>query len=473
MISRIKEYIREKSLLKYGDGVVVGLSGGADSVCLFRVLVSLREEYGLSLYAVHVNHGIRGAEAERDERFSESLAKKYGVPCTVYRYDVPSLSSGWKMTEEEAGRRVRYEAFETEREIRSAAYIAVAHHKNDQAETILFRMCRGTGIKGMTGIPAKRDNIIRPLLCVDRREIELYLGNIGQEYVSDSTNDMETYDRNRLRRCIIPEFEKINPSAVTHICAMSDKLSEIYEWYDGECGRLYDELVLRDGNDVQISAVKLAGLNGAAASEIVRRMIDSLTSSLKDIENRHIAEICGLAHMQSGKRLHLPYSIVAERQYEYIRLYRECLEEPEHSDIVVTLDKIKKCGKMECVLRDIYLPEDMRYEDTLKISLVTKKYDPKMDTIPKNNCTKWFDCDRMKDKMVFRRPRDNDYYYIGDGRRKKVSRYMIDEKIPRRYRNRMFVLAAEDNVLYIVGGRAGNGFYVDENSKNILEIDIL
>ncbi len=473
MISKIKKYINEKNMLEYGDSVVVGLSGGADSVCLFRILVSLREEYGLILYAVHVNHGIRGGEAECDEHFSESLAEKYDVPCTVYRYDVPSLSRKWKMTEEEAGRRARYEAFEAERERRGAACIAVAHHKNDQAETILFRMCRGTGIKGMIGIPSKRDNIIRPLLCVDRKGIESYLNSVGQYYVSDSTNDNEIYDRNRMRKFIIPELEKINPSAVSHICAMSEKLSEIYDWYDGECGRLYSELVSREGNALQIRGEDLAGLKGAVASEIVRKMIGNLTESLKDIENRHIEGIRGLAVMQSGKRLHLPYSIVAEKQYGNIRLYTECMEEPENIEIDISLDKIINSRNREWILRDIYLPENMRYEEELKIRIVIKKYNREMDIVPKNSCTKWFDCDKMKDKMVFRRPRDNDYYYIGDGRRKKVSRYMIDEKIPRRYRNRLIVLAAGDNVLYIVGGRTGSGCYVDENSKDILSIDIL
>lgn len=470
MLSKIKDYIRNKELLNHGDGVIVGLSGGADSVCLFRVLVSLRDEYGLSLYAVHVNHGIRGEEAARDEEFCRSLAQRYDVPCTMYGYDIPALSLSWKMTEEEAGRRARYEAFEKERENRGAVCTAVAHHKNDQAETVLFRMCRGTGIRGMTGIPAKRDTIIRPLLCVDRNEIEEYLNNMGQEYMSDSTNETETYDRNRLRKRVIPELEKINPSAVSHICALSDRLTEIYEWYCGECGRLYDELVFRDGNAVQISVEALAGLNRAAASEIIRKMIGSLTTGLKDIENRHITGICALTCMQSGKRINLPYSIIAERQYGYIRLYHEFAEEAENCDIVVSLDALEGCGKSEYTLNDIYLPEDMKYTDTLKIILRVRDYNPKTDTITKNNCTKWFDCDKMKDKMMFRRPRCNDFYYMGDGRRKKVSRYMIDEKIPRRYRDRIVVLADGDNVLYIVGGRAGAGCYVDENSKNILEV---
>lgn len=470
MIEKIKEYIREKDLLQYGDSVVAGLSGGADSVCLFRLLVSLREEYGLTLYAVHVNHGIRGGEAARDEYFSEALAKKYGVQYSVYRYNVPLLSSGWKITEEEAGRRVRYEAFETERSKRGAVRIAVAHHKNDQAETILFRMCRGTGIKGMTGIPAKRDNIIRPLLCVDRHEIEMYLESLKQDYVNDSTNGIAVYDRNRLRKYIIPETEKINPAAVSHICEMADKLSEIYEWYDGECDRLYRKLVSCDRDSLQIKADRLCGLNRAAAAGIVRKMIENLTSSLKDIENRHITEIIGLTCMQSGKEIHLPYSLVAERQYEYIRLYTEHGKEPRDSDITVDIGKISYGGKKEYILHDIYLPAEGNYADTLKISFEVKEYNALTDTIPKNNCTKWFDCGKMKDKLVFRRPRENDYYTMGDSRRKKVSRYMIDEKIPRRYRSSLFVLAEDDNVLYIAGGRTGNGCYVDEHSGNILEV---
>lgn len=473
MIEKVREYIGEKGLLSYGGSVVVGLSGGADSVCLFRILISLREEYGISLYAVHVNHGIRGAEAARDECFSVALAEKYGVQCAIYRYDVPLLSDKWKITEEEAGRRVRYEAFETELGRRGGGRIAVAHHKNDQAETILFRMCRGTGIKGMAGIPARRGNIIRPLLCVGRNEIEMYLEGIGQDYVLDATNEIVRYDRNRLRKYIIPETEKINSSAVSHICEMAERISGVYEWYEDECERLYGELVSHEGNSLKINAGELCSLNGAAAAGVVRKMIERLASGLKDIENRHIKGILGLAGMQSGKEIHLPYSVIAERQYEYIRLYRDCggQEEPG-SIIIIDMDKITADGREEYTLHDIYMPNEKKYADTLKITFGMREYNVLADTVPKNDCTKWFDCGKIKGKLVLRRPGDNDYYIIGDSHTKKVSRYMIDEKIPRQYRDRIFVLAEGDNILYIVGGRTGSGCYVDGDTGNILEITL-
>ena len=177
-IKKVDDYIIKNELIGYGDGIVLGLSRGADSVCLLRVLCLLRDKYKLTIHAVHVNHGIRGNEAKRDEEFSLKLANECGVSCHVVHADIPALAIKWKMTEEEAGRKVRYEEFAKASESLNCKLLAVAHHANDQAETVLFRMCRGTGIKGMCGMLPKRDNIIRPLLCVTMGEIYDFLNDI-------------------------------------------------------------------------------------------------------------------------------------------------------------------------------------------------------------------------------------------------------------------------------------------------------
>ena len=322
MLDKVRELITKENLIKYGDHIVIGLSGGADSVCLFRVLVSLREEYNLTLYAVHVNHGIRGKEADDDEAFSAALAESFGVEFRSFHYPVKELAVQWKMTEEEAGRTVRYRVFEEMKREKNADSIAVAHHQNDQAETVLFRMCRGTGMRGMRGILAKRDDIIRPLLCVSRDEIEDYLEDISQEYCSDHTNEDTDYNRNRIRNLILPELENINDRVVEHIYEMTVQVKDIYEWFESECDRYFDQYVEEEENGLRIKAESLLELPKPVKSEIIRKMIGSLTRSLKDIENRHITGIYDLTGMESGKSIRLPYELGACREYEYIRIYK-------------------------------------------------------------------------------------------------------------------------------------------------------
>ena len=170
---QIYQFIKEKNLLKAGDVCIVGVSGGADSICLLTVLAGLREKMELKLYAVHVNHMIRGTEADADESYVAEYCKKLGIPCDCYHIDVPQLAKKQKLTEEEAGRNARYGAFSqtADRCGLSDYKVAVAHNKNDVAETVLLNMVRGTGIAGMAGIPVKRDRIVRPLLSCTRQEI--------------------------------------------------------------------------------------------------------------------------------------------------------------------------------------------------------------------------------------------------------------------------------------------------------------
>ena len=185
---KVKSFIEDNGLVKYGDKIIAGVSGGADSVFLFLVLVALAGEYNLSLCAVHINHGIRGEEALRDEKFTESFVQGLGYRCRIFYKDIPALAAELKVTEEEAGRKYRYECFESVRKELGYNKIAVAHHKDDQAETVLFQLLRGSGIKGLGGMRPKNGSIIRPLLGIRRAEIEEALMEEGTGYCIDSTN---------------------------------------------------------------------------------------------------------------------------------------------------------------------------------------------------------------------------------------------------------------------------------------------
>ena len=204
VINTIDEY----GMIKKDDCITAALSGGADSVCLLIILKELSDKYSFTLDALHINHCIRGKESDRDEEFCRNLCKKYDIPLTVIRTDVPAAAAESKKSLEETARDIRYQAFE--KHAGDKGKIATAHTVSDNAETVILNMARGTGLKGLCGIPPVRDNIIRPLIDVTRQQIEDYLKSMNQGFVTDSTNLSDDYTRNRIRHKIIPELLKIN-----------------------------------------------------------------------------------------------------------------------------------------------------------------------------------------------------------------------------------------------------------------------
>ena len=223
MTERIIGSIDTYSMLKGGERVTAALSGGADSVCLLLVLKELEEKYNIKVYAVHVNHCIRGEESDRDEQFCRDLCRKLGVELTVRRIDVPAYAADNKRSLEEAARDIRYSVFA---EVASGGKLATAHTASDSAETVILNLARGTGLKGICGIPPVRDNIIRPLIDVTRNDVENYLLKRGQNFITDSTNLSVDYTRNRIRHKIIPEILQINSGFYKTFCAELKIFSE-------------------------------------------------------------------------------------------------------------------------------------------------------------------------------------------------------------------------------------------------------
>lgn len=236
MRDKVLQTIRDGSLLEQGDRVTVGLSGGADSVALLCVLQELRCELGISLQAVHVNHCLRGAEADRDEAFCEALCRSIGVSFASVRCDVPAYCAGHRVSEEVGARVLRYEAL---RRAAAGGKIATAHHLEDHAETVLLNLVRGTALDGLCGIPLKRDDIIRPLLFCTRGEVEEYLSARGQSYCTDSTNLNDSTARNRLRHTVLPILCEMNPSFYRGVLRMTRALSADREFLDEQADALF------------------------------------------------------------------------------------------------------------------------------------------------------------------------------------------------------------------------------------------
>ena len=215
--------LRQYSLFSQGDRIAVGVSGGADSVALLRFLAALRPQFGWDLVVCHIHHGLRGAEADRDEHFVRALAEQLGLPCAVSRIDAAALALRDHISVEEAGRMARYAFFaQTAGE---GGRIATAHTLDDSIETVLMNLVRGTGLRGLCGIPRIRGNIVRPLLDCTRAEVEDYLGALGQPYCTDSTNLTDDYTRNRIRHDILPRLCALNPNFPGAMARMLPRLA--------------------------------------------------------------------------------------------------------------------------------------------------------------------------------------------------------------------------------------------------------
>lgn len=228
----VRETVSRYDMIPRGSRVIACLSGGADSVCLLRVLNMLRNELDFSLYAVHVNHCLRGEESDRDMRFCEELCKGLDIPLSVYHVDVKGYCEEKGTSTEEGARILRYGAFDEESQKLGGALIATAHNKGDNCETVIFNLARGTGIRGLRGIPPIRDSIIRPLLGVTRAEIEDFLTSLGQGFVTDSTNLTEEYSRNVIRHRVVPVLEGINVNFCVAVSRLSESAAEDEEYFE-------------------------------------------------------------------------------------------------------------------------------------------------------------------------------------------------------------------------------------------------
>ena len=252
MKNRVIETVKRYDMLKSGDTAVVGLSGGADSCALLLVLLDIKDELGLEIRACHINHNLRGSESDGDESFVRELCKERGVELTVFSIDVRGAAQKHESLEETA-RRLRYEKFEELCE--DGAKLATAHTANDNAETVLMNMIRGTGTKGLAGIPPVRGKFIRPLIACTREETEAYCAGKGVRFVTDSSNKSDDYTRNRIRHKVIPLLSEFNPSFISAVTRMTQAVGEDSAFLDSysrgcaeecACGKGYDSRKLRE-----------------------------------------------------------------------------------------------------------------------------------------------------------------------------------------------------------------------------------
>ncbi|MBR5336770.1 MAG: tRNA lysidine(34) synthetase TilS [Lachnospiraceae bacterium] len=438
-----------------GDVIGAGVSGGADSVCLLLMLSELKEKMGFNLFVVNVEHGIRGEESLSDSTFVEELCKKMRVP--FYRYDVnvPALAEELKISLEEAARKARYEAFGKACREHGATGIAIAHNMDDNAETVIHNMARGTSLTGLAGIRPVRDDIIRPLLCLTRSEIEEYLAAKGASFRTDSTNLSDEYTRNKIRHRIIPELENLNPGAPEHIMALSEDVSDALSVLGDLIARKKDGMAKNEAGEWRIDISLLDKEADYVQREIVKSLMASAAGGSKDIGRVHVNDALALCHKETGSRCSLSMGVEAEREYDSLIIRKTASE-----------DKGKNL--------DISVPVSVPgATDAGNISLRTSFADKNAIKIEKKTYTKLIDCDKIKGRLFLRHRRTGDMLAVNEaGGRISIKDYFINEKIPRSLRDKIWLLCDEEQVIWIVGYRLSEAFKIKEETVRVLELEI-
>ena len=442
MYQKVKAYVKKWHMLQKEDSVIAGISGGADSVCLLFMLLKLQKELGFALMAVHVNHGIRGAEAERDEAYVKRLCRQWNVRLKVYRENVPAYAKEHGMTEEEAGRDIRRTCFCKVLKEWGGTKIALAHHENDNVETLLWNLCSGTGIRGLGGIAPVNDVWIRPLLCVKRREIESYLKKRGISYCTDTTNADRRYMRNRIRMDVIPYLEDcVNTESVSHMGKTMERMYELEQYILEEVGQYKESCTgWKNGRRI-IRQTEYTKIPKALRDNVLHEILCETAGRRKDIEEVHVQMLRDLFTKQVGKRIDLPYGVTAIRTYEGVRFEKNIPEASYAGD-----------------------------ENEL-FSIRVFDREPGNVTFPEKIYTKWFDYDIIKNTVKIRHRIAGDSIVINRyGGRKKLKQYFTDQKVPQEDRDKIWIAADGDEVLWIVGYRQSQKYQITEKTTKILEI---
>lgn len=449
MYRKIREFAKKNNLFATGH-IVMGLSGGADSVCLFMVLKHFMEEFGFSFTAVHVHHGIRGAEADRDMEFCKKLCADNAIPLKIFCFDVLQYAKEHNITSEEAGRILRYQSFEKEAAEHENCTVAVAHHMNDQAETVLFNICRGSGIRGVRGMLPKRDYIIRPLLCCTREEIEHFLRENNQEYCTDSTNLENDYSRNKIRNTVLPFLcENINTRSVENIAMLANRAAETENYIEKIVNQKYELLA-----GAEAGGILLRGLDGEdeyIAGRLVRLTISKMTNSLKDITQLHIDKVLTLNTLQSGAKADIRQGLWAQKTTEGIMFFYKQEKSLETIEVVLPDENNPQTTAGNC----IFILENCKINKKIRNEVYTK----------------YFDYDRIINSLQIRTRRTGDVIAVDDsGHHKRLKQYFIDEKIPQPMRDEIPLLACKDHIVWVIGYRIGAEYKVTDTTERVLKV---
>ena len=438
---------------------MVALSGGPDSVCLLYILIKLREILGIEIGAAHLNHMLRGEDALGDEEYVNKLCKDLNIPCYIKQVDINKYARENKLSSEMAGRSVRYDLFDEIISKYGFNKIATAHNANDQAETILFRLMRGTGLEGLGGIKVSRDNkIIRPILCLSRNEVEDYIEKEGLNPRIDKTNFEKVYNRNKIRLDILPYIKKhFNADIVQTLNRMSTLLQKDNDYLERSAYKYYKKNCLKSKEHF-ILKKELFNEEEAITSRVIRNALTEYSKSNYDFEMKHISEIIHLARKNSGKKIDLPNKIYAENIYGDIYIKKRIKKQKIDNKNEIVINKNDINGKKV---------EFHNYK--LEFSII----DNNNLIYKKNSLKKFFNFDLIENFIVIRKRKDGDKMIpLGMKGTKKIKDIFIYAKVPKEQRDYIPIIEFDNNIAWLTGIKVSDEYKVNNNSKNILMISI-
>lgn len=443
---RVQEFIGKQQLLADDAGVLVALSGGADSVALLRILLSL----GYRCHAVHCNFHLRGEESDRDERFVTALCHTLGVECEVVNFDTLGYAAEQKVSIEMAARELRYREFERLRQAHGLDAIAVAHHQDDAVETLLLNLIRGAGINGLTGMKVRNGHVVRPLLCLTRDEVINYLDHLGQPYVTDSTNLTDAYARNKVRLNLLPLMQQINPAAKENIMQAALHLGEAATIYNKVIEETKTRLVTThaEGIDIEIAALLDTEVPQTHLFEIVHPY---------GFNSAQVADIFRSLTAEAGRLFEsADYTLLRDRTHLLLRR-----NNPEGDNYQLSI--------LHSQLNEglVQLPDGTQ--------LIVTTIEPDATwSVPKRSDVLCLDLARINQPLTLRHPRQGDRFCpFGMKGSKLLSDLYTDLKLPHTEKAKQWVLCHGNDIVWAVGLRGSEKFRLKKTPERVICIERL
>lgn len=420
-LEKVRNYIRQHHLLEEGARVLVGLSGGPDSVCLARILDSL----GYGVVAVHCNFHLRGDESQRDEQFVVSLCQQMGWELHRVDFDTQTYAQHRKISIEMAARELRYEHFRSLLHDTQAHVIAVGHHQDDNIETLLLNAVRVTGIRGLCGMQPRNNDVVRPLLCLTRQEILAHLADIQQNYVTDHTNLEDAYARNKVRLDVLPLLEHINPGAMKNLASTQENLAEVMKVYQQAIQQSLAECVEQRANgEIYIHIAKLQ--SHPSPISILHETLSPLGFNKAQMEDMlHTPHESGKLFTAEGRRalVDRQHIIVEAAHYPMPAIHQEVVD-----------------------VQDLHMQKDPSHA--------------------------YLDADKLHGELTLRTPRTGDTFapFGMGGKRKLLSDFLTDQKLTLFEKEHQPLLMDGDEIAWVVGRRSSELYRVDEHTKRVLQL---
>lgn len=446
MLKAVEKVIRNYGMLQTGDSVLVGLSGGADSVCLCHLLWRLQERLGISVRALHVNHGIRGEEADRDEHFCKAFCEKFEIPLEIYRCSVPDECAKTKEGTEECARRLRYAAFE--QFSKENEKIATAHTANDNAETVLLHMARGTGLKGLCGIPPVRGKIIRPLIETERAQTEAYCEKEHLGFVTDSTNLSKAYARNRIRMDALPAMKTVNPAALQAVSRMTALLTEEEALLSELTQKALEQAQSAQGLSLEI----LKSFPKALSLRVIQQKLKNTWQG--EFTLAHAQAILGL--LESGNAVQIANAHRVYKRNGYLVFSEPQSRIPEWNfslSLETLTDETLETPFYSIRIQKIFIKDLQNFQKELFPNAV--------------------DCAKIGTTLELRSRRSGDRFSHPKRKvTKTLKKWFIECKIPLEERNASAVLSSGEHVLWTANFGTSAPFLPNDETKEILFLTI-